>query len=174
MDHPNPVSNISICARCQKPATLSCVGCQDAPPVSSQVNSIFYCSVACSEADKDEHKAVCEHLQVRQLFYRAGDILQEVFYIYKEKIFLNNIVSVEVMQNGDIGLKMDNMDNKTQMAKMPTFVELVQKFPGKKCGSRGARKAVLTYGAGSDAVAWMHDLVKYSLDGKLFHSLIFG
>ncbi|KAE9380047.1 hypothetical protein N431DRAFT_315648, partial [Stipitochalara longipes BDJ] len=153
------------CSRCQKPATLPCVDCQDAPTLDSQFHSAIYCDINCYEAEKDKHKATCEQLQVRKLFYRAGDILQEVFYIYKEKIFLMKILSVKVMENGDINLKMDNMDNMTQISMMPTFAELFQKFPGNKCGSRGARKAVLTFGSGTDAVAWMHDMVKHMLKG---------
>jgi hypothetical protein len=167
MNKPKSVPGNSTCTRCQAPATLPCVGCQDAPILDPQIHSASYCNISCYKADKDKHEETCKQLQVRKLFYRAGDILQEIFYVYKEKIFLNKILSVKVMENGDVGLTMDNMDNAKQMAMIPTFAELFQKFPGNKCGSRGARKAVLTYNAGSDAVAWMHDMVKYLLDGKL-------
>jgi hypothetical protein len=101
------------------------------------------------------------------LLSRAGEILQEIFYLYKEKIFLKKVTSIEV--KGDkIYIEVENVDNTTQITKLPTFAELLQACPSKnKCGSNGVKKAVATYDASSDAVAWMHDMVKYMLDGKL-------
>jgi hypothetical protein len=91
-----------------------------------------------------------------------------IFYIYKEKIFLKNILGVEVKNGGgDIHIKIESIDNMTQISRLPTFAELLQTFPRNKCGSRGARKSVLTHDASSDAVAWMHDMVKLMLEGRL-------
>jgi hypothetical protein len=100
------------------------------------------------------------------LLSRASDVLQEIFYIYKENIFLKKVTNIDV--KGDkIYIEIENVDNTTQITKLPTFAELLQVFPSKKkCGSSGVRKAVATFDASSDAVAWMHDMVKYMLDGK--------
>jgi hypothetical protein len=168
MNFTNKVPTLTTCARCQSPATLSCVGCQDAPALDPQIHSASYCTIQCYEDDKQTHKATCKQLQARKLFYRAGDVLREIFYIYKEKIFLKKILGVEVKNGGgDIHIKIESIDNMTQISRLPTFAELLQTFPRNKCGSRGARKSVLTHDASSDAVAWMHDMVKLMLEGRL-------
>jgi hypothetical protein len=78
----------ALCARSRKPATKPCTRCMDAPSSTEHpfVN-VLYCSSECQNSTWNTHKALCNHLENRKLLYRAGSILQENFYVFKERTF---------------------------------------------------------------------------------------
>jgi hypothetical protein len=55
-----------------------------------------YRSTDCQTAPwRNGHKEACKSIQARREFHRAGDILQERFYEYRERVFDRRIIKVE-------------------------------------------------------------------------------
>jgi hypothetical protein len=75
------------CALCKKPGTMVCKGCKDSlSPIDPIINT-HYCSSTCQKQDWKIHKALCKSFQARKVLYRAGSILQQIFYIYRKEVF---------------------------------------------------------------------------------------
>ncbi|TAQ86697.1 hypothetical protein B7494_g4976 [Chlorociboria aeruginascens] len=131
----------ATCAHCRRPATLFCRHCRDIP---ASIPATTYCSAACHAAD-------------RRTLYRAGDTLQQLFYMYREKMFDKWIVRIEE-RGGNLYIYEAEAD--TVKSDLDYFLP----FPGRLCSDdRWVKQALLTYLAGADAVAWMHDCVEHVL-----------
>jgi hypothetical protein len=85
----------ALCAHYQKPAPQTCSGCKDVPETGSKIETTHYCSTECEKSDWANHKQLCKSLQTKKAFYRAGSVLQEIFYIYREKAFDKPIAKTE-------------------------------------------------------------------------------
>src|SRR3954468_21068750 len=90
-----------VCAYCHASIAkaLKCSGC------SSQLGNekhacTFYCEQKCQAAHWNIHKKDCKAHQTRQLFYRAGSLLQDMFCDYRELLFDLKIVAIEKKDDG--------------------------------------------------------------------------
>lgn len=147
------------CAYCQMLALNTCAGCTDTPGFENT----FYCSLSCSQADKAQHKKLCKSLNTRRTMYRAGETLQEIFYMYREKLFDMPIVKVEKrayhlyerldIHQGVYKFSLKDLGN-------------LQVFPSEMCQSEDDKKSVLVYLASEHFIAWMHEITCYFLRGK--------
>ena len=88
-------SPTALCARCQKPAPQTCSGCKDVLEAGSKIETTHYCSTECQKSDWANHKQLYKSLQTKKAFYRAGSVLLEMFYIYREKAFSKLIANIE-------------------------------------------------------------------------------
>jgi hypothetical protein len=99
MDHNSPIENHNLralCARYREPATKPCTRCLDAPSLTEHLSmNVFYCSTECQKSDRKNHKTICNLLEDRKLLYRAGSILQEVFFVFTERTWSSIIAKVE-------------------------------------------------------------------------------
>ncbi|KAE9362604.1 hypothetical protein N431DRAFT_475780 [Stipitochalara longipes BDJ] len=146
------------CFRCNKPATSCCAGCKDAPaPVR---NDTYYCSTDCQKASwKNGHKEICRLVHTIRTLYRAGAFLQEIFYKYRERLFDHNILKVE-KKNGKLYLHENERGKKANLLSLSSFVF---PFPVHLCTTVADRHGIASYLSCSDALAWMHDVIKYLL-----------
>jgi hypothetical protein len=56
----------------------------------------YYRSADCQTASwRNGRKEACKSIQARREFHLAGDILQERFYEYRERVFNRRIIKVE-------------------------------------------------------------------------------
>ena len=70
--------------------------CSDAPAIGTeQPAKVFYCDSACQKVNWTRHKELCLPLARRKRLYRVGDILQRLFYVYREFAFEKSYEKVE-------------------------------------------------------------------------------
>jgi hypothetical protein len=164
------------CSCCKRVTTRVCSGCHDAPKVhvcrgcknGPDIKATFYCSAECQRRDWPRHRILCKLLQTRKALYRAASILQEIFYIHREKVFDTEVEKVEE-KNGKLYVH----EKKWKEKKIKNPHELIIPFPSSIFQNPEDKMAVLANMACTDAVAWMHELVNYFLSGEQRDSLDF-
>lgn len=114
----------------------------------------FYCDATCQKADWTNHKKVCKSLSARKRLYRAGDIVQRIFYVYREQAFEKLITKVE------------KEDDTLYLYEGQYGEEALVPFPNHLFHCTDDREAALTYYACSDAVAFMLEITRNFLKGK--------
>lgn len=164
----SPLAEPHECANCQKPAKLRCSGC--APNTSVQTSSTrtsltWYCMSTCQSAHRSAHKDTCEPLAAEKALYRAGDILQEMFYYYRQHLFDKSIARAEE-KNGTIHL------HEGTYSQYKTDVDYLCTFPSHLFDSKRDREAVLSFQACSDVTAWFDEITRYVLGGLFFLFLL--
>ncbi|KAH7317881.1 hypothetical protein BKA65DRAFT_570420 [Rhexocercosporidium sp. MPI-PUGE-AT-0058] len=150
----------SACAHCSRATNRSCTGCKDSPVLRSGEVPVFYCSKPCQVSHWRIHKRTCKSLQALKLLYRTADVLQEIFYIYREHVFDKNIAKIE---QKDGKLYIHDKDLRADVKTVQGETDRIVSFPHEMCNTDEDKKAVLVHLTCSDAIAWMHDLVKYLL-----------
>jgi Fe-S-cluster containining protein len=157
---------IDRCVQCSQPASQVCGGCSNAPDIGDKITEeTSYCSTECQSANWPTHETACKRLQTRKALYRAGNTLQEIFYIYREKLFDRPVDRIEVTGT----LEERNMKMRIYETEWPQIVtnyDFIQPFPSSMCNSLEEKQALLTYLTCSDAIGSMHDLIEYMLAGK--------
>lgn len=145
------------CLNCEEKATQTCKACRSTPSATDgQVSSVWYCGPACQKAHWTEHKAQCKAAQARQALYRAGDLVQQIFYLYTKTTYMWNPGRVEKI--GTTWLIYPRV-KKTNSVLTP--------FPHAIVPDVHDQEALLTYQSCSSAVSLMHNVVKALLKGKL-------
>ncbi|PMD46813.1 hypothetical protein L207DRAFT_524161 [Hyaloscypha variabilis F] len=144
------------CVVCQKTATQRCNACKLSPRFDGTFESIYYCMAHCQKADWKNHKKICNRLRARKSLQHAAHLLQEIFYIYREKIFDKYIV------------KIDKKHEKLYIheglyPESSTAYEYIMPFPYKLFHNESDKRAVLVHWACDDAVGWMQEVVEYVL-----------
>ncbi len=117
----------------------------------------FYCNSACQTADWTHHKQACKLLFARKLLYRVGDIVQRIFYVYREHTF--NINITEVDKNEDTMYLYEGKYGR----------EILSPFPYHLFQSEEDKHAALTYCNCAVAVAFMLKIIEGFLKGKPHH-----
>lgn len=166
MSYNNPIEthNLgSICAQCGKPATDPCTRCMDAPSSTEHpVMNVLYCSTECQKSDWNNHKKLCNGLENRKLLYRAGSVLQEIFYVFRERTWGQNFLKI-ARKGRQVHI---------YVCRRPQAIEEVDTLlpmPIDICHSedeRDLKKILLSTLACTGSVAYMHEMYKYCLAGK--------
>jgi hypothetical protein len=81
MDQPDPNS----CANCGAVASDRCGGCKVTK----------YCTVVCQKNNWPHHKVSCGRQGIELVVYRAGQLLQDLFFVMREATYENEIASIE-------------------------------------------------------------------------------
>ena len=77
-----------ICAHCSKIATPTYKRCADAPDSGGKNQLMtYYCDASCQKSHWSLHKSACKKLSTRKQLYRAGAILQQIFYNFRGTAF---------------------------------------------------------------------------------------
>jgi hypothetical protein len=101
---------------------------------------------------------------MRKLLFRAGSILQDVFYGYREVVFDKRILPG---RNKD-GKKYFYKDFDDDMPHMATIDNVLVPFPTTHVSNTQEKRVILTFQSCDDALSWMHDLVKYFLQSQSY------
>ncbi|KAI4715359.1 Palmitoyltransferase akr1, ankyrin repeat-containing protein akr1 [Aureobasidium sp. EXF-10727] len=85
------------CANCGKvDAKSKCTGCDQAPNSDGTPSaSVSYCGKECQTAHWPQHRKDCRPMRARKALFRAGRLLQGVWYAVRRESFDNAIVKVE-------------------------------------------------------------------------------
>ena len=85
-----------ICATCDKPATMQCAGCKDAPDyLLGDATNTFYCDRDCQTKTRGTHKDRCRNLSRRIALLRAAKILKTALLTYREMVYDLDLTHIE-------------------------------------------------------------------------------
>lgn len=87
---------LGVCATCDKPATMRCAGCKDAPDyLPGDALDTFYCDRDCQIKTRETHKNRCRNLSQRIALLRAAKILKTALLTYREMVYDLNLTHIE-------------------------------------------------------------------------------
>ncbi|KAF2120217.1 hypothetical protein BDV96DRAFT_642062 [Lophiotrema nucula] len=132
-----------VCSSCQKPAALKCGRCKFA----------WYCSAVCQRAHWKEHKSTCKEDSTERTIYRAGDLLQQIFYVYCEKNFDRRIT------------KLEDLGDRLIIHYAPGISAPFVPFPKHLVSDDEQKAMMLSNFKCNDAVAYFYDLLVDLLQG---------
>jgi len=138
----------TACAACGNSANKRCNGCIEGINHAGAPSPTFYCSTDCQKAHWAKHKAECKLADARKQLFRAGELLQAVFYIFREIAF--DILIASVWEKG--GNKMHFYEKEWEGHEEPLFM-----FPADSIPEDHDRHALLTHHACGDALAYLHE-----------------
>ena len=101
---------------------------------------------------------MCKTLEIRKTFYKAGYILQNVFYMYREKMFDVELTKVET-KDGKIYI----YDAEESPIALMSEVDCLNALP--PILDLDVKRAVLVHRACTDSMMWMQELIDYILKG---------
>lgn len=91
----NESVTIHKCSYCGKETSKKCGACHGAPAYEGGiVETTWYCSSNCQAADR-KSPTLCKAAEARKVLFRAGDIAQRLFYIWREIFFDKFIIKVQ-------------------------------------------------------------------------------
>lgn len=99
-------------------------------------------------------------LRARKDLYRAGSILQQIFYLCREKLFDLPIHRIEYDNNRMLLHPLPAKD----FGSAPE--DRLFRFPSEKCKTEEDRKALLSYLACSDLTLYLEHIAEYLLGGE--------
>lgn len=168
------VSNVQhsqLCGHCKKEAvTQSCRYCYGAPGYDNEESvKTNYCNAACQKAHWDIHKEACKGFQARKILYRAGDMLQQIFYIYQKRKWAREIHKVKRQKDTLYQYKDYPVENcNTLFIYNPRHSDSssLTPFPNALFLGDQEKESVLAYLCCHDSILSMHGMVKSVLQGK--------
>ncbi|KAH8799936.1 hypothetical protein F5882DRAFT_506421 [Hyaloscypha sp. PMI_1271] len=119
-----------------------------------------YCSRDCQSVDWPLHKRSCQMLRTRKDLYRAGSILQQIFYLCHEKLFDIPIHRIEYDNNRMLLHPLPAKDFG------PALEDKLFRFPSEQCKTEEDQKALLSYLACSDLTLSLQHIAEYLLGGE--------
>lgn len=144
------------CANCGHPAFKKCAGCfrdHDGDDTSAVAH---YCDRACQKLHWNTHKAECKNAADRELLYRSGAMLRDVFYSFREHAFDMSFTDVECTTDGKIHL----------YEGIYAPQQILVDFPNHLALTDDVTKAVLTYNACGEPLVYLHSLSRKLLEGQ--------
>ena len=97
------------------------------------------------------------------MLYRAGDVLQEIFYIYREKLNIQRLGRIE-KEGSKLYVHLKD-PTEEELNTLLTEESIMRPFPRGLCETEEDKKAILVHRACLYALAFMHDIANYMLAG---------
>lgn len=136
--------------------------CRDTPNGAGGLTAVYYCGATCQAVAWPAHKADCKVAKDRRTLYRAGDIAQDLFFIFQRNTWMWPIQRVE--KKGTDWLIIDG----DRVAK-----SIVVPFPASVFPDTRDQRAISSCNSCESAVAHTHQLIRDLLKGsahtKPFH-----
>ncbi|CZT20358.1 uncharacterized protein RCC_06217 [Ramularia collo-cygni] len=145
----------SVCSREAPQPLLICFNCSEGTDSDGKISLTNYCGTRCRDGDDSNHAGICKLKNNRKALYRAGEILQAAFYIWREVAFDINIESVWKNEEGILCYREREYDSGVTLYRFPDHL-----IPD----SRDKVK-ILSFIACTDAQTHMFELSKRLLEG---------
>lgn len=148
-----------ICCVCSKVAprpVLICMKCSEGVDKHGIASPTYCCEKSCRERGKKEHERLCKHMNVRKQIYRAGELLQAIFYQFREAAFDMRIKRVVKSQLGSLLVSEERY----------TDDRILFRFPHEMIPDAKDKAKLLTMQACTDGCAFMLELSKALLRGE--------
>nr|OQO31818.1 hypothetical protein B0A51_00720 [Rachicladosporium sp. CCFEE 5018] len=149
-------SRLHSCAVCGKDASSRCAGCVDGVDVYENINITWYCSKTCQNTHWFTHKTDCKNSSHRKHLFRAGDALQQCFYLFAHKYWSRQNFSFTRDDADKLHVRVEE-DTMAPDLKLYTF-------PGDDL-PEPERQALLAHHMGPVAAVAFHVLTKHLLKG---------
>ncbi|THY31360.1 hypothetical protein D6D01_02941 [Aureobasidium pullulans] len=151
------------CTNCGDTAPNShCAGCHQAPNIDGSLHvSVQYCGRECQKAHWPIHRKECKNLQARKALFRAGSLLQEMWYTIRRESFDTAVVRVEELDGALLVYEGDyNVE--------PAMREggFYRKFPEAIFENKEDAESCLSLLYCNDTLNHMHQVVEWLLKGK--------
>ncbi|THY29052.1 hypothetical protein D6D00_03862 [Aureobasidium pullulans] len=151
------------CTNCGGTAPKShCAGCHQAPNIDDTLHvSVQYCGRGCQKAHWPIHRKECKNLQARKALFRAGSLLQEMWYAIRRESFDNAVVRVEELDGALLVYEGDYCVE-------PAMREggFYRKFPEAIFENKEDAESCLSLLFCNDSLNHMHQVVEWLLKGK--------
>lgn len=151
------------CASCGKSTTQRCSRCTEGLDKTGSLSPTYYCSKECQAANFEDHKAVCRNANARKQLFRAGAILQEVYYFFREATFDEPICNVRV-DGGKLHITVPEYSKDRGMVLYPLSEDQI--------ADTMLKKSLLTWMNCEQAWLYMEDLTRKLLEGILENYII--
>lgn len=154
---------IEACCVCCGPAPRPVLICACDPALT--FTSSVYCGTKCRDYDSRTHEKRCEG-NFQRAVYRAGDLVRDIFYAFREATFSLKIKKVET-RNEELHVYLGDYDiglhppYDFSRSGGPLF-----RFPVQLVSSLEERARLLTMSSCMEAVAFMGELIKHLLEGR--------
>ena len=145
-----------FCAHCNKPASDYCRGCSEVIDEQTIPLKTFYCNAGCQKAGWADHKTFCNNLRRKKQLHRAAHLLQAAFYGYRMRIFDISVAKIEKK-----GYKLHVWEGPY------SGLQCLASFPNHLVPDEKDKEALLSHLTCNDALAWMYQLERQLLDGKV-------
>lgn len=153
------------CSHCGKDAAGSCKGCKEDPGADGDPFKTYYCNPACQKADWATHKSHCLRVQGRKDLYRLGDLIQQIYYTFKENAYDVLIRKLEV-ENGKLRVHLSPFSEEVPGQKCYPGLPCLVPFPNNMVDNLEDKLGLLVLMACNDSLANTHELVEYLLGGQ--------
>ena len=149
-----------FCAHCNKPASDYCRGCSEAIDERTIPLKTFYCNTECQKAGWAAHKILCNLIRRQKQLHRAAYLLQAAFYNYRMRIFDISIAKIE------------RKGQKLHVWEGPYGeLQCLATFPTHLITDEKDKEALLSHLTCNDTLAWMYELERQLLDGKVTQTI---
>ncbi|EME82121.1 uncharacterized protein MYCFIDRAFT_77588 [Pseudocercospora fijiensis CIRAD86] len=143
---------METCASCADVVPRPILTCFECSARNAEAISPAYCSTRCRSDHRDIHLRHCNQKDVLRGMYRAGDLLQSAFYLWRRVAFDMNVKSIEKVN--DILVLHDDI---TRVADGQT---IFFKFPASMVPDAVDQKKLLSFLACTDGIGYMYELAR--------------
>ena len=142
------------CLTCCIQTSSHCKACVGVRPDTETMHKAYFCGKECQTAGWPEHKKLCKHVQIVKRLYRAGDILQRIFFIARKHTFEFSIDKVE-KKNGKLHIHQSTTPISGFFTEFPDHLNLAIED----------REALMAYNCCGGAIMAIHSIVPMLLNG---------
>lgn len=149
---------IEVCTACSRPAprpVLICTRCDEGVDKNGDAAYTVYCEKACRTKDEKSHQQSCKHSNIRKQLYRSGDLLQAIFYKFRDASFDKDVKELS-KKNGMLHAKECFPQGDGRLFRFPR---------DRDSGSEDAAMR-LTFSACTHACAYMYELGEMLFRGR--------
>ncbi len=131
-----------------------------------------YSKQACQDSqvpERYDNKSSHKHHTAQRDLYRAGSILQKIFYACREKLFNHPIEKIEYEKNEKNEKRSETMILHFLPAENfgPPLDDRLFRFPARQCKTLSDGKALLSYDSCTAVNIYLKEVAEYLLRGEL-------
>ncbi|KAH7386505.1 hypothetical protein BKA64DRAFT_145002 [Cadophora sp. MPI-SDFR-AT-0126] len=152
---------------CGTPCDGRCAGCCDTPGQQDT----YYCSPTCQGTDRPSHVQICKAVNTLRTLHRAAESLQEIYYMYRAKMFDRRVTNFEKTEEGGHTQLIIHEDRSGRQTNDLGYLHKLshelfgEEYQDDEDNENKDKRVILTHGVSAQSIVWMHDLIGYFLAG---------